>query len=81
MKTVKIYKIQINYKSGIKVIGWFSLLKFNTAGSELVSIEYRSYGGAQVPYNERCTANHINVAAIESIWTLEEKDIEEDLGN
>ena len=65
-KFVYIIKVQINYKSGISVIGNFRKFDGKTKGNEIVSLEWVVDGdgvGGQPIF--------MNVAAIESIHQLE----------
>ena len=61
-KFVNIFKVQINYKSGISVISDFRKFDGVTKGSEVVSLDWLADGGRPI---------FMNVAEIESIYQLE----------
>ena len=62
-KFVNIFKIQINYKSGISVVGDYRKFDGDTKGNEVASLKWIADGSGQPIF--------MNVAAIESIHQLE----------
>ena len=61
-KFVNIFKVQINYKSGISVISDFRKFDGETKGTEVVSLDWLADGGRPI---------FINISEIESIYQLE----------
>ena len=60
-KFVKIFKIQINYKSGISVVGDYRKFDGEAKGNEVASLKWIADGGQPI---------FMNAAAIESIHQL-----------
>lgn len=64
--TKKVYKLQINYKSGKSKEFWVTSYEVNKDGSIGWDVLYDSYS----PLWER-------TASIESIWVIEEQEVED----
>ena len=60
-KFVNIFKVQINYKSGISVISDFRRFDGVTKGTEVVSLDWLADGGQPI---------FMNISEIESIYQL-----------
>ena len=63
-KFVNIYKIQINYKSGISVVGDYRKFDGDTKGNEVTSLKWVSDGSQPI---------FMNISEIESIHQLRVK--------
>ena len=63
-KFVNIFKVQINYKSGISVISDFRKFDGVTNGTEVVSLDWLADGGRPI---------FMNISEIESIYQLRVK--------
>jgi hypothetical protein len=66
---LKAYKIQINYKSGISMTGWFT--RFSIVVDEFGDTTY-----SWETYDPFAGPMAIGPDNIESVWQLEAKDIE-----
>ena len=60
-KFVNIFKVQINYKSGISMISNFRKFDGETKGTEIVSLDWLADGGQPI---------FMNISEIESIYQL-----------
>ena len=69
---MKIHLIQINYKSGISMQSWYKDFTVTYQNSTLWSITHKVY---QTQNKKNIEPSYMNVDAIESIWTLEEKEV------
>ena len=70
-KKITIYKVQVNYNSGIQMCGWFNDFKIDKGRGFLDGeISWERYKDIS-PVN--VWPLDINAKAIESVWVIEEK--------
>lgn len=63
---MKVYKVQVNYKSGKSMEAWFEKFKVSTTGGEISIIESTVCADGPLFFG---------ICNIESIWLLEEKEV------
>ncbi len=65
-KFVVIFEIQINYKSGISVVGDYRKFDVDTKGNEVTSLKWIAYNSGSRPI-------FMNISEIESIYQINAK--------